>query len=194
MERTSGSTSSTDASPEKVSIGRILGAHGLRGEVRARCDLDDVSVLAEGVRLELSAEGKFGLSRTVEIRSVGSGRGKELRLGFRDIDDRFAAEALVGREMLVEASMLPVLDEGEFYAYQLVGCRIEDEAGRPVGTVRSIWSTGAPDVLVLDDDEGHERMVPAALLREVDLEAGRAVIEVIPGLLDGQGPDQEPVE
>jgi len=162
--------------------------------VRARCDLDDVSVLAEGVRLELSAEGKFGLSRTVEIRSVGSGRGKELRLGFRDIDDRFAAEALVGREMLVEASMLPVLDEGEFYAYQLVGCRIEDEAGRPVGTVRSIWSTGAPDVLVLDDDEGRERMVPAALLRAVDLEAGRAVIEVIPGLLDGPGPDQEPAE
>lgn len=193
MERTSGSTSSTDASPEKVSIGRVLGAHGLRGEVRILCDLDDVSVLVEGVRLELSAEGKFGLSRTLEIRSIRSGRGNELRLGFRDIDDRSAAEALVGREMLVDASMLPVLDEGEFYAYQLVGCRIEDEAGRPLGTVRSIWSTGAPDVLVLDDD-GLERMVPAALLREVDLEAARAVIEVIPGLLDGQGPDEEPAE
>ncbi len=194
MERTSGSTSSTDASPKKVSIGRVLGAHGLRGEVRARCDLDDASVLVEGVRLELSAEGKFGLSRTLEIRSVGSGRGKELRLGFRDIDDRSAAESLAGREMLVEASLLPVLDEGEFYAYQLVGCRIEDEAGRLVGTVRSIWSTGAPDVLVLDDAEGRERMVPAALLREVDLEAGRAVIEVIPGLLDEQGPAEEPAQ
>ena len=193
MERTSGSTSSTDASPEKVSISRVLGAHGLRGEVRVVCDLDVVSVLVEGVRLELSAEGKFGLSRTLEIRSIGSGRGNELRLGFRDIDDRSAAEALVGREMLVDASMLPVLDEGEFYAYQLVGCRIEDEAGRPLGTVRSIWSTGAPDVLVLDDN-GLERMVPAALLREVDLEAARAVIEVIPGLLDGQGPDEEPAE
>jgi len=161
--------------------------------VRVVCDLDVVSVLVEGVRLELSAEGKFGLSRTLEIRSIGSGRGNELRLGFRDIDDRSAAEALVGRDMLVDASMLPVLDEGEFYAYQLVGCRIEDEAGRPLGTVRSIWSTGAPDVLVLDDD-GLERMVPAALLREVDLEAARAVIEVIPGLLDGQGPDEEPAE
>ncbi len=193
MERTSGSTSSTDASPEKVSIGRVLGAHGLRGEVRVLCDLDDVSVLVEGVRLELSAEGKFGLSRTLEIRSIGSGRGNELRLGFRDIDDRSAAEALAGREMLVDASMLAVLEEGEFYAYQLVGCRIEDEAGRPLGTVRSIWSTGAPDVLVLDDD-GLERMVPAALLREVDLEAARAVIEVIPGLLDGQGPAEEPAE
>ena len=194
MERTSGSTSSTDAPPEKVSIGRVLGAHGLRGEVRVRCDLDDVSVLVEGMRLELSAEGKFGLSRTLEIRSVGSGRGKELKLGFRDIDDRSAAESLAGREMLVEASLLPVLDEGEFYAYQLVGCRIEDETGRSVGTVRNIWSTGAPDVLVLDDDEGCERMVPAAFLREVDLEAGRAVIEVIPGLLDEQGPDEEPAE
>ena len=193
MERTSGSTSSTDAPPEKVSIGRVLGAHGLRGEVRVRCDLDDVSGLVEGMRLELSAEGKFGLSKTLEIRSIGSGRGNELRLGFRDIDDRSAAEALAGREILVNASMLPVLEEGEFYAYQLVGCRIEDEAGRPVGTVRSIWSTGAPDVLVLDDD-GLERMVPAALLREVDFEAARAVIEVIPGLLDGQGPDEEPAE
>jgi hypothetical protein len=39
-------------------------------------------------------------------------------------------------------------------------------------------------VLVIEGDEGAEHLVPAALLRDVDPEAGRIVVEVLPGLLD----------
>ena len=78
------------------------------------------------------------------------------------------------------------LPEGEYYEYQLVGCRVEGEDGQAIGTVREVWSTGASDVLVVESEEGEQRLIPTGgdFLREVDLEGRRIVIEVIPGLLD----------
>jgi 16S rRNA processing protein RimM len=69
-----------------------------------------------------------------------------------------------------------------------VGCRLEGADGTVVGTVRGIWQTGAHDVLVVESDAGVERLVPAAeeLLREVDLPGRRIVVEIPPGLLDGE--------
>lgn len=58
--------------------------------------------------------------------------------------------------------------------------------GEEVGTVRELWETGAHDVLVVEGDDGRDRLVPTAraLLREIDPAAGRIVVEDVPGLLD----------
>ena len=64
---------------------------------------------------------------------------------------------------------------------------MEAEDGTPVGVVTGIWETGAPDVLVLEAEGGGERLLPAALLRRVDVEARRAVVELLPGLFDEPG-------
>ena len=58
-----------------------------------------------------------------------------------------------------------------------------------IGTVRGIWETGAPDVLVVEDADGAEHLIPAAeaLLLEVDIEGGRIVVDAIPGLVDEPG-------
>ena len=77
------------------------------------------------------------------------------------------------------------LAPGEYYQYQLVGCRVEDLQGRSVGVVRGVWETGAPDVLVIEGDDGVEQLIPCApeILREVDAEGRRIVIDAPPGLL-----------
>ena len=56
----------------------------------------------------------------------------------------------------------------------------------PIGTVREVWATGAVDVLVVEDEKGAQQLIPAmeSQLREVDIEARRIVIEILPGLLD----------
>jgi 16S rRNA processing protein RimM len=119
------------------------------------------------------------------VESVAPGRRSELRVALEGVEDRDAAEALRGRRVLVEAAELEALPAGEYYAYQLVGCRVEGEDGALVGTVREIWETGGPDLLVVDGEGGREHLLPAALLREVDVEGRRAVVELVPGLLDG---------
>jgi 16S rRNA processing protein RimM len=102
------------------------------------------------------------------------------------VADRESAERLRGKLVVVEAAQLEVLPEGEYYSYQLVGCRVEAADGQPIGTVREIWPTGAVDVLVVEGETGSRQLIPAAegQLRTVDIEARRIVIEILPGLLD----------
>jgi 16S rRNA processing protein RimM len=167
----------------------VVGAHGLRGLLRIHCFGADPEALLGITRLRLVPSEGDEPGREFEVRSVAPGRRGELRMALAGVTDRDAAEALRGRRVQVDPGQLPELPEGEVYAYELVGCRLEGEDGTPVGTVREIWSTGAPDVLVVDGADGGEHLVPAALLREVDVAGRRAVVEVLPGLLEGpEGP------
>ena len=81
---------------------------------------------------------------------------------------------------------LRALGPGEYYGYQLLGCRVEGEDGRVVGTLREIWETGGCDLLVVLDAAGGQHLLPAALLRHFDLEAQRLVVEILPGLLPAE--------
>jgi 16S rRNA processing protein RimM len=196
MGRTSGSTSSTegatrsrrepDSAADAVTVGRVVGAHGLDGRLRVRLLGGDPGNLRHVPRLWLGQqEGDTGAVE-YEVAGVGPGRPGEVRLALVGIDDRDTAEAQRGRSVLVSPGDLPGLPEGEYYVYELVGCRVEDAAGREIGTVRGIWETGAPDVLVVEDTDGAEHLIPAAeaLLLEVDVEGRRVVVDAIPGLVD----------
>lgn len=170
----------------RIVLGEIVGAHGLRGEVRVRITGDSGENLLQAEALWLARRIDDPSPRRVRVSSGGSGRSGEIRLGFEGIADRDAAEALKGMRILTEARALPKLPEGEFYWHELVGCRVESESGQVAGLVQEIWETGAHDVLVVVDERGVRRLVPtaAALLRSIDLAARRIVVADLPGLLD----------
>jgi len=71
------------------------------------------------------------------------------------------------------------LGEGEFYDWQLEGCRAETVEGRDLGTVREVLHTGgeAP-VLVIRDERGRENLVPLAESICVEIDTGRKLIRV----------------
>lgn len=121
-----------------------------------------------------------------EIEGGGTGRAGEVRLTLRGVDRREAAEALRGRLVTVDAATLPKPGAGEVYWFELVGCRVETPSGRCVGHVRELWATPAHDTLVVAGEDGRDRLIPAtpALLRMVDVEGRRIVIEDLPGLVD----------
>ena len=102
------------------------------------------------------------------------------------VTGRESAEELHGLLVCGDRAAFEPLEPGEYYWFQLLGCRVAGRDGRQVGTVREIWNTGAHDVLVVEDPEGRDILIPAAaaLLCEVDVEQGRIVVEEIPGLLD----------
>jgi 16S rRNA processing protein RimM len=192
MEQTVGSTSSTEGAPRAasaaavVALGRVLGAHGLRGQLRVGVFGADPTNLMRASRVRLSRDEDDANAREYEVESVTLGRKSELRMALVGVADRDAAEALCGCIVLGRAAELAPLAPGEYYEYELVGCRVEDLDGRPIGVVREIWETGAPAVLVVEAEGGAERLIPAAdgILQEVDVEARRIRIDAIPGLLD----------
>ncbi len=189
MERIAGSRSSIEPTrPEgrAVALGRVVGAHGLRGAVRVRYFAEGPENLLAVSRVAVGRSEADPEARTFDVRSVAAGRAGELRLDLVGVRTREEALALGGRLVLVAAGELRPLGPGEYYGYQLLGCRVEGEDGVVLGTVREIWETGASDVLVVEDRHGRRHLLPAALLRRVDAEGRRIVMEILPGLLGGE--------
>ena len=167
-------------------LGRVVGAHGVRGMLRVRWFGDGPDNLLGAKRVELAdARGLLDPAPLgCEIEGGGRGRAGEVRLTVRGVAGREAAEALRGRLVLIEASALPPAPAGEVYWYQLVDCQVELPSGESVGRVRELWEAPAHDVLVVVGADGRDRLIPIALAREVDVAARRIVIEDLPGLTD----------
>jgi len=189
MEPTAGSTSSTEAElepGERVVLGRVVGAHGLGGQIRVRYfgGAPDNLMKLEAARLVESIDAA-GAER-FEVTQIVAGRREEVRMTLAGVSSRESAERLRGKLVIADASQLAALPEGEYYSYEWIGCRVEGADGLPIGTVREVWATGAVDVLVVEDENGAQQLIPAveSQLREVDVAGRRIVIEILPGLLD----------
>ncbi|MFT5441979.1 MAG: 16S rRNA processing protein RimM [Myxococcota bacterium] len=177
-----------------MELGRVVGAHGLAGQVRVRIFGDGPGNLFNCEEVWLGESRDDPHAKAYKVHYGGTGRAKEARLGIEGIRDRDAAHALKGQLVLGNVAALEPLAADEFYWHQLVGCRVETETGELVGTVREIWETGAHDVLVVKDENGRQNLVPTAreLAHEIDLEARRIVVTALPGLLDlGSGDEAD---
>lgn len=171
---------------KRVVLGEITGAHGVRGDVRVRVSGDTPDLLYDVDTVWLGDSAQDPEAKRFAVLGCAGARPGEVRLQLEGIASREAAAAVHGRLVTAPRALLPALPEGEFYWYELIGCRVESESGEQAGTVREIWETGAHDVLLVEDEQGIRRLVPtaAALMKEVDLEAGRIVIADLPGLLE----------
>ena len=167
-------------------LGRVLGAHGVRGWIRVAVYGDGPENLLRLRQLALAPDAEADAVRTYEVVESGAGRPGEVRFQLAGVTRREEAEALRGRLAVAQQADLAPLAAGEHYWFELVGCRVQLADGQRVGVVSELWETGAHDLLVIEGEDGRRRLIPAAseFLREVDVEAKRIVIEVIPGLLD----------
>jgi 16S rRNA processing protein RimM len=176
-------------SAHRVVLGEVVGAHGTRGALRVLVLGDGPENLLRAPALALvdpEAGAEDPAARDREVVAARPGRTGEVRLELRGIESREAAQAARGLLVAAETRHLAPLPSGEHYWFELVGCTVESHDGRRLGTVRALLATGAHDVLVLEDERGGELLLPAAaeLLKEVDVEVKRIVIEVPEGLLD----------
>src|SRR5438093_7077583 len=165
-----------------VAVGEIVGAHALRGWLRLRAYQPPAPSLVPGRRVLIA---QAGACRELEVRSATPhGRGRVL-LALAGVDDRRAAEALVGARVLVQAADLPPPAAGEFYYHEVVGFRVETTGGESLGTVAETIATGLNDVRVVRGN-GREHLIPvvADVVRAIDRAARRIVIEPLPGLLE----------
>jgi 16S rRNA processing protein RimM len=170
----------------RVEVGRVVGPHGLRGQLRVRLFGDGPGNLMSCSKVWLGDRRDDPNAKAYEVEFVGTGRANEARLGLAGIIDRDASQALRGLLVLASESALEPLADDEFYWHQLVGCEVETETGERVGTVREIWETGAHDVLVVRDEAGRQNLIPTAreLTREIDIPGRRIVVAAVPGLID----------
>lgn len=170
----------------RVVLGRVLGAHGLRGKLRVRWLGDGPENLLAQERLAVCEAPDGAGARYYELEEGEVGRAGEVRLKLKGLADRDAAQMLRGGFVQGDTEGLEALPEGEFYWYQLLGCRVVLTSGRELGEVCDLVETGAHDVLVVRGKDGREFLVPTAraLLPGIDLDQGRLVAEDVPGLYE----------
>ena len=147
--------------------GRVGRPHGLDGSfhvTRANAPLlrDAARVMIDDHEFEIA-------------RRAGTDRSPILRLDGHD--DRSAAEALRGKDLLVARTEAPDLGPDEWWAEDLVGCSVHDGT-RAVGTVRRLVELPSCEMLEVERDGGGELLVPLVTdaVREVDLD--RRAIDV----------------
>jgi len=111
-------------------------------------------------------------------------RAERVQLGYlvalRGIADRDRAEELRGQEVQVDRAELPALDEGEMYAVDLIGYEVADAAGTVRGVVEDLEAAGPQDLLRLAGGV----LVPLGLVKEVQAESRRIVVEAPEGLFE----------
>jgi|SRR5215469_5986925 len=155
-----------------VLLGVVIGAQGLRGEVRVKTFTQSP--------LKLSAYGPLRTAngKSFEIAELREGKGDVAVARFKGIDDRNAAEALDGIELFVPRSALPATDSDEFYHADLVGLSAEDAEGRYIGEIRAIHNFGAGDVIEIARSAGDTVFLSfdRATVPTVDLANRRVII------------------
>jgi 16S rRNA processing protein RimM len=166
-------------------VGRIGRPHGIRGDVAVDVRTDDPELrfaVGSVLKTEPAASGPL----TITAARWHSGR---LLVSFAGFEDRGQADELRGLLLVVESDELEDAgDPDEYRDFQLIGLAVLTTGGEQVGKVADVLHHGQ-DLLVIAGDgarSGAQILVPfvAALVPEVDVLAGRLVIDPPPGLLD----------
>jgi 16S rRNA processing protein RimM len=155
-----------------VLVGRVAKPQGRHGEVAVVPFSDRPDRFPTLRRAFVEAPG--GEARELRVLRCWPHKGRfvlEIE-GVSSIDE---AEKLRGLELRIAEEDLATLPEGSFYYHQLMGLRVEDEAGAEMGVVDEVMETGAENrVLVVRGAEG-ETLLPfaAGFVKAVDLSRGR---------------------
>jgi len=134
-----------------VCVGQIVGVHGVRGSVKIKPMLDDVALLADMKKMTT----RSGQELIVHTHGV---HGKVVLAKIKGVEDRTAAEKLIGTELFVSEDVFPELPEDEFYCRDLIGMTVLEDQ-KTVGTIKSIENYGAGDIVVIDMTDGRQEMI-----------------------------------
>ena len=157
----------------RILLGRVLGAFGVRGELKLQSYTDPPARL-------LKYQPWILVHRGAE-REIAGAKGRDTAKGvlltLPDVTDRDQAEALAGAEVWVPRSRLPAPKPGEYYWVDLEGLRVVNREGVVLGTVSHLFETGANDVIVLAGER--ERLIPFLddFVLDVDFESGQLTVD-----------------
>jgi 16S rRNA processing protein RimM len=171
------------AVPARLVVGRVVRPHGVKGEVVVQPLTDAPDRFAAGAELALGDPDQPEPLRPLVVAAARDDRGR-LLVSFDGVADRDAAERLRGGLLSIPREAARPLAADEFWSHQLVGLAVFDRDGNHRGVVDEVLPGTAHDLLSVRLDGGASALVPAvAALVTVELDAGRLVVDAVPGLL-----------
>lgn len=166
---------------EKIEIGKIVAAHGIRGEVRILNWSEDPNRFASLERVYLSgSEAPYKVEKARPNGTVSI-------VKLAGVETRNDADALRGRMVFITEEDLPELPEDVWYVRDLIGLTVVDaDTGETVGTLAEVIQNTAQDIYRIEREGAGDVLVPVVeeFVKDVDLAAGTVRIHFIEGMKD----------
>jgi 16S rRNA processing protein RimM len=159
---------------KRVTLGRISGVFGVKGWVKVHSYTEPRDNVV-GFRTWIVSRPAGELRLEVE---AGHAQGAGVVAKLRGYEDRDQARELMGAAIAVERDELPPCPPGEYYWADLEGLEVWSVDGAMLGRVDHLIATAGHDVMVLAGQHG--LLIPfvqGSVIREVDLAAGRIVVD-----------------
>lgn len=163
-----------------LETGRIVGTHGVRGEMRVQPWSDDAAFLTGFDVFYLDSRGESRLEAE-KVRPHGN----VVLLKARGVDAIEEAEKLRGRVLYISRADIR-LEEGRYFIQDLMGCKVIDaDSGETLGVLSDVSETGANDVWHVKQ-EGREYLVPAIpdVIVSVDVDKEEIVLRPLKGIFE----------
>jgi 16S rRNA processing protein RimM len=184
IDRSEGSVSES----RRVLLGRIGGAHGLKGELVLHSFAEvPQDIAAYGPLTDAAGQRSFDVA-VVRVTDKG------VIARVAGITDRTQAERLKGTELWVERERLGEAEEGEFYHADLIGLPAVTPGGQPIGQIVAVQNYGAGDLLEIRLAGSRRTELVAftdAFVPEVDLAEGRVVVRLPEAETDDDGSERD---
>ena len=162
------------ARADEVSLGRIVGVFGTRGEVRVHLYNRESTLLHEGRVVHfIDPEGERS-QRRIRTRPGAGGR---VLAEIEGVVDRDRAREWMGWEFVLEKTALPPAEEGAWYHHQLLGLEVVTREGVSLGKLAEIQDSGPTDTWVVRGEEEHFLPAIAKVILDVDLKTGRILVD-----------------
>lgn len=161
-------------------LGHVAKTFGLVGEIVVILDVSDPTHYSNLDVIFINEQNQLVPHFVDSIRISFN----KARISLEDLSTRDDASSMVGKEVYLPLKYLPKLKKGEYYYHDLIGFEVIHE-DRTLGTVEKIYDLGTQDLFSIIID-GKEVMIPlnSDILKEVDLENDKIVVELPEGLID----------
>lgn len=176
----SSSRSPGSAADEWAAVGTIVGAFGIRGDVK----IQPLTDFPE--RFERTPTLYVGDKHTPHAVASARLHKRLVVVHLAGIDTATDAEKLRGVTVYVPESELVPLPAGSYYLHDLIGLRVEHVDGTPLGVVTDVVGAGGNDLFVVRTPTGSDVLLPAVkeFVKAVDTSNGVVRVAPIPGLFD----------
>jgi 16S rRNA processing protein RimM len=176
--------------PQLVLMGRAAGAFGVAGELKVFSHAEDPQVFLRAGTVYIGPNPESARAFILQSQRSHGGR---LLFRLKELNRREDAQALGGQWVYVDAGVLPPPADDEYYWFQIKGARVETVSGLMLGRLEAVLDHGAHELWQVKGDKGREAILPVidGVVREMDLENGRIVVEPPEGLLEAQGWSEE---
>ena len=167
--------------PKKLIIGKIVKAHGIKGDLQVYPYTQGPESLKNFKRIFTGPQTK---PQEHEIHSVKIKGPKKVVVKLKGVDNRDQAESLLDTELWITPEQLPKLDDDEHYHYQLIGLNVFTEQNDFLGKVKDLLDTSAHTIYIVLGPYG-EILIPAVsqFVKKIDLEQGKIIVDLPPGLV-----------